>query len=106
MDRQLRTGQVSAGPGVGGGGSLGGEPSDAQGGAAQPGKRSLTQALSGSGAALPGQLRTRLESNVGEDLSGVHVHTDAAAATAARDLNARAFTVGQGIYFGAGAYDA
>lgn len=38
------------------------------------------------------------------DFSRIRVHTDAAAARAARSLNARAFTVGQEIVFGLGEY--
>ncbi len=38
------------------------------------------------------------------DLTGVRVHTDAAAAASAHDVNARAYTVGSHIVFGAGEY--
>jgi outer membrane protein OmpA-like peptidoglycan-associated protein len=45
-----------------------------------------------------------MEQALGTDLGGVRVHTDAGAATAARDIKAEAFTHGQEIYFGAGRY--
>jgi hypothetical protein len=57
------------------------------------------------GSALPAPLRGNLESSLGADLSGVRVHTDDQAAEAAEGLNARAFTVGQSIGFGAGEFD-
>jgi hypothetical protein len=38
------------------------------------------------------------------DVSGVRVHTDGAAAEAAASVQARAFTVGSDVYFGAGQY--
>jgi hypothetical protein len=48
--------------------------------------------------------RARVENAVGSDLGGVRVHTDAAAADAANALGARAFTVGQDMFFGQGQY--
>jgi hypothetical protein len=55
------------------------------------------------GEALPAGLRGEMEAGFGRDFSAVRVHTDAAAASAARSLDARAFTVGRHIYFGSGA---
>jgi hypothetical protein len=60
---------------------------------------------SGSGRPLPDELRRRLELRLGVDLSGMRVHTDERAAAAAATLDARAFTLGEDIYFAAGAYD-
>ena len=57
------------------------------------------------GAGLPAELRARLERELRIDLGGVRLHTDAAADQAARALGARAFTIGDDIYFAAGAYD-
>ena len=52
------------------------------------------------------QMRPRpMESALGADLSGVRIHRDPDAAHAANDINARAFTIGQDIYFGARQYD-
>lgn len=56
------------------------------------------------GAALPGPTADRLGRLFGHELSHVRVHTDAAAARAAHQLGARAFTIGDDIYFGAGTY--
>jgi hypothetical protein len=57
------------------------------------------------GQALPDELRRRLERELGVPLAAVRVHTDDRAAAAAAALGARAFTVGDDIYFAAGAYD-
>ncbi|MCW6003600.1 DUF4157 domain-containing protein, partial [Micromonospora sp. CPCC 205371] len=59
----------------------------------------------GGGAALPAGFRAEAEASFGAGLSGVRVHTDAAADGAARRVSANAFTVGSDIYFGAGRYD-
>src|SRR5688572_23539252 len=70
-----------------------------------PGKRALTDAMVGpSGGALPAGLRDRFEGSLGVDLGGVRVHTDAEASDAAAAAGARAFTVGDDIVMGAGAY--
>ncbi|HEX3475979.1 MAG TPA: DUF4157 domain-containing protein [Kofleriaceae bacterium] len=57
------------------------------------------------GAGLPTELRARLERELRIDLGSVRLHTDAAADHAARALGARAFTIGDDVYFAAGAYD-
>jgi hypothetical protein len=57
------------------------------------------------GGSLPAGFRAQAERSFGADFSGVRVHTDPAAADAAHDVSARAFTVGSDIYFGAGRYD-
>ena len=44
-------------------------------------------------------------SRFGHDFSAVRVHADGRAAEAARSIDARAYTVGSHIVFGAGAYD-
>ena len=58
----------------------------------------------GSGAALPAGTRSYMESRLGYDFGSVRVHSDQGAATAARSVRARAFTVGRDIVFGAGQY--
>jgi hypothetical protein len=45
-----------------------------------------------------------MSSAFGYDFSGVRVHTGTKAASVATELNARAFTVGRDIAFGAGEY--
>ena len=67
---------------------------------------SVTQAIQGGGGdRLPEANRAHMESAFGADLSGVRIHRDPDAAHAANDISARAFTVGQEIYSGAGQYD-
>ena len=62
----------------------------------------LSAALHRGGAPLPAPILARLSAAFGgADLSGVRVHTDAAAAAAAAAISARAFTVGQDVFFGA-----
>lgn len=57
-----------------------------------------------SGQSLGSGVRAQMESAFGADFSGVRVHTDAKADTLSRALNARAFTVGQDIFFRKGEY--
>jgi hypothetical protein len=58
----------------------------------------------GCGQTLDENVRGRMESAIGADFSGVRVHTDARADRLSRAVNARAFTVGQDVYFREGAY--
>jgi hypothetical protein len=58
----------------------------------------------GAGHALDPATRTGVESTMGQDFSQVQVHTDAQAAELSGQLDAEAFTVGDHIAFGAGAY--
>jgi hypothetical protein len=57
-----------------------------------------------SGTPLPPSDRSFFESRFGHDFSTVRVHADAAAAAAARSIDARAYTVGHNIVFGAHEY--
>lgn len=57
------------------------------------------------GQPLPAELARRLGDDLGVDLSCVRIHTDDRAAQAAAALHAQAFTLGDDIYFAAGAYD-
>jgi hypothetical protein len=63
----------------------------------------LAQSLAG-GAALEGRLRRTLEQSFRQDLGAVRIHTDGAAAQAAASIGARAFTLGDNIWFGRGQY--
>lgn len=56
------------------------------------------------GMPLPGPLQHRFSHGFGHDLSPVRVHTDPVANRQASELNARAFTYGQHIYFRQGQY--
>ena len=64
---------------------------------------SVQRVLSTSGQPLEAETRARMESRFGHDFSQVRLHTDSAAAQSARDVAARAYTVGNHIAFGAGA---
>jgi hypothetical protein len=55
----------------------------------------------GAGHALDGGARARMESALGHSFGEVRVHTDDRAAALSRDLDARAFTVGSHVAFGA-----
>ncbi len=57
-----------------------------------------------AGAPLPSTVREKMEPAIGADLSSARVHTGGESAQAARDLNARAFTVGKDVHFGSGQF--
>jgi hypothetical protein len=69
-----------------------------------PELESRIEVLRGGGQALDSGVRTQMEPAFVADFSGVRVHADAKADTLSRALNARAFTVGQDIFFRQGAY--
>lgn len=58
----------------------------------------------GSGQPLAAAARKKLEPRLGTSLGDVRVHTGGESATAARQLSARAFTVGNDVHFGAGQF--
>jgi hypothetical protein len=62
------------------------------------------QAELGDGKPLERGVRSRMESAFGMDFSQVCTHTDTTAAGLSNRLNARAFTVGKHVAFGAGEY--
>ena len=61
-------------------------------------------AMNGGGSPLSNTTRAFFEPRFGADLSQVRVHTDSRAAETASSIQARAFTVGSNIAFGAGHY--
>ncbi|MEK6337406.1 MAG: DUF4157 domain-containing protein [Acidobacteriota bacterium] len=65
---------------------------------------SVDRVLAGSGTPLGATLRQDMERRFGYDLSAVRVHSDTSAAQSARDVSARAYTVGHDIVFGAGQF--
>jgi Domain of unknown function (DUF4157) len=82
----------------------------AEPGGADPDAGALASAfefLAATGAAqqLPSELARRLGEELGLDAARIRIHTDDRAAAAAARLGARAFTIGDDIYFAAGAYD-
>ena len=62
---------------------------------------SQIQSLQGGGQPLPASVREFFEPRIGHDFSNVRVHTDP---DSTRGLQARAYTVGRNIVFGAGEY--
>lgn len=80
----------------------------ALGGATAEQKDSLDAALGrlrgAVGAPLPGNLSRSFEQSLGGGVGDVRVHTGAADAAASAQMNARAFTVGRDVHFGAGQY--
>jgi hypothetical protein len=57
---------------------------------------------SSGGQALPDPIRRKLEPKLGADLTHIRVHTDSRAAALNRQINAKAFTHDNHIYYGAG----
>jgi hypothetical protein len=57
-----------------------------------------------SGTTLPDQTRQTMESGFGRSFEGVSIHTDGGAQSAAQSIDARAFTLGNSIFFGPGQY--
>jgi uncharacterized protein DUF4157 len=58
----------------------------------------------GGGAPLDATTRTEMATVLGDSLADVRVHADAEAGTLARSVDARAFTTGSDIFFGASEY--
>jgi hypothetical protein len=85
-------------------GTQAGSPSDrapALTGRTDPMIRSVRRS---AGRPLDPAIQSSMESRFGHDFSRVRVHTDSTAAATARVFNARAFTVGHDIAFGADQY--
>lgn len=77
----------------------------AEGGEVEQSVQTRIQAARGSGQALDGQIRRRMEQGFGHSLDNVRIHTNSQADTLNRSLNARAFTVGNDIFFRQGEYN-
>jgi hypothetical protein len=73
-------------------------------GRAEAAPRSVDRALATPGSALEPALRREMEHSLGDDFSGVRVHFGPAADRSARDVGARAYTVGHDVVFGAGRF--
>ena len=65
---------------------------------------SLGHARQSGGEALAAPARQQMESGYGQSFDGVRVHHDGAAAGLADSISARAFTLGNDVFFGAGQY--
>ena len=74
------------------------------GGVVHPDVETAISAARGSGGALDRTVGARVGAALGDPLDDIRVHTDAAAAALARSVSARAFTVGNDIFFGPGEY--
>jgi len=72
--------------------------------AVSPTMENHISALRGGGQPLPESVRAFFEPRFGYDFSQVRVHTDGQAAESARAVNARAYTLGRDVVFGAGEY--
>lgn len=60
--------------------------------------------LQGGGQAMPEGLRSMMESGFGQDFSQVRIHTDSEAASMSSSIHAKAFTLGNDIYFNRGQF--
>lgn len=65
---------------------------------------SVDKALSANGRPLDSVLQQDMSQRFGYDFSQVRIHADAAAEQSAKEINARAYTVGHNIVFGAGQF--
>ena len=69
-----------------------------------PKVESQINSLQGGGEPLPESVRADFEPRFGVDFSDVRVHKGSQAAETARSINARAYTTGRDVAFGAGEY--
>ncbi|HEY6724387.1 MAG TPA: DUF4157 domain-containing protein [Polyangiaceae bacterium] len=74
------------------------------GGAKRANNPVAVQAQLGAGVAPDASVSARMGKAMGQDFSGVRIHNDSKAADLARGHNAKAFTVGRHVAFGAGEY--
>lgn len=65
---------------------------------------SVAEELGTAGRPLDGETRAEMEGRFGHDFSRVRVHEGGSAARSAREVEARAYTVGNDVVFGAGEY--
>ena len=75
-----------------------------EGGLRESANPGAIRAQLGPGHPLDGGVKSRMESAFGGDFSQVRFHTDSTAASLSTQLNARAFTIGRDVAFGAGEY--
>lgn len=72
---------------------------------ASPKITSKVSTIRGSGNPLPKNIQNEMGGKIGADFSYVKIHTDNTAAQLSQNLRARAFTVGNDIYFNKGQYN-
>jgi uncharacterized protein DUF4157 len=80
-------------------------PYGAAGGAVDAGTRQAVRLAAVGGQPIPGRLRAAMERALAADLSEVRIHTGRRADELSCLLRARAFTIGQHVFFRRGAYD-
>ncbi|VVB72521.1 Uncharacterised protein [uncultured archaeon] len=66
--------------------------------------QTVKRALRSQGQPLDLRISSTMEARLGYDFSHVRIHADEASAQSAKELNARAYTMGDDIVFGAGQY--
>lgn len=71
----------------------------------QPELADEIRSASQGGQPLPAGIRQNMSQQLGHDFSGVHIHTDRRSDILNRQLQARAFTLGNNIFFSQGAFD-
>ncbi|GAA6145680.1 eCIS core domain-containing protein [Thalassolituus maritimus] len=59
----------------------------------------------GNGSPLPDEIRQKMEQQFGKDFSRVVIHTDMQSNELCKELNARAFAIGNDIYFASGEFN-
>ena len=64
----------------------------------------IDNAVHSSGRSLDAETKAFMETRFDHDFSQVRIHTDSQAANSAKALNAKAYTFGQNVIFGAGRY--
>lgn len=75
------------------------------GGPVAAGTEAAASAVAEGGKPLSGDLRAYFEPRFARDLSGVRIHDSSEAHAAAKQINARAYTLGTDIAFGTGQFD-
>jgi hypothetical protein len=76
-----------------------------EGGAVEQSVEKQIQAARGGGKPLDDNIRGSMEQGFGADFTNVRVHTGGQADALNRSLNAKAFTVGNDVFFGKGQYN-
>ena len=67
--------------------------------------RTYISSINGKGNPLPATANQFFSSKMGYDFSNVKIHTDKEAAASAKDVNAKAYTIGNNIVFNEGQYN-
>lgn len=65
---------------------------------------SRIMALRSGGQSMSSADRSEFENHFGTDFSGIRIHTDSRAGDTAKDINAKAYTIGKHVVFGANQY--